>query len=247
MPTFLELSLIITFATVIALLMKLLRQPLIVGYIATGIIVGPYALNILHSQHELELFSKIGISILLFIVGLTLNPDIIREVGKTALITGIGQVVFTSVIGFLILIGLGFNPITSAYIAVALTFSSTIIILKLLTDRGDTNKLYGKISIGFLLIQDLVATLILLIVTIAGSATTSDMIGNSAIFKELGWLLIYGVGISIVLYGISKYILPRFSAVVADNQEVLFIFSIAWGLGLASLFHVIGFSIEIGA
>lgn len=249
MQIFTELSLILVLATAVSLCMRVLKQPLIVGYIATGILVGPYALNLLHSQEEMELFSKIGISILLFIVGLTLNPGIVREVGKTSAVTGIGQVFFTSVIGFFIVRMLGFDTTASLYIAIALTFSSTIIILKLLADRGDLGKLYGKISIGFLLVQDLVATIVLLGITAFGTLAsaygTADM--SSLLGAELVRLFVYGSCISVVLYCVSKYVLPRFVSYVSGNQEVLFIFSIAWGLGLASLFHYIGFSVEIGA
>lgn len=248
MTIFIELSIIIVVATVAALLMRLLRQPLIVGYILTGIVVGPYALDLLHSKEEMELFSKIGISILLFIVGLTLNPDIVREVGKTSLITGIGQVLFTSSIGFFIVYALGFGVTASLYVAIALTFSSTIIILKLLSDRGDTGKLYGKISIGFLLVQDLVATLILLFITVFGSALfVGQHLFTGAAALEILRLLFLGSIVTFILYGVSKFVLPKLSASVAGNPEVLFIFSIAWGLGLSSLFAVIGFSIEIGA
>lgn len=251
MTLFVELALIIVLAAVMAFAMRILRQPLIVGYIATGIIVGPYVLNLLHAREEMELFSTIGISILLFIVGLTLNPDIIREVGKSSAVTGIGQVIFTSVIGFFLMQFLGFDTVTSLYTALALTFSSTIIILKLLTDRGDTGKLYGKLSIGFLLIQDLVATMILLIVAIIGGmsfASDATIVQYAVVAaQQFGVLFAKGAGIAAILYMISKYILPRFSAIVAHNQEVLFIFSIAWGLGLAALFAAIGFSIEIGA
>lgn len=250
MPTFLELSAILVLATVVSLVMRLLRQPLIVGYIATGIIVGPYVLDLLHSREEMELFSKIGISILLFIVGLTLNVEIVREVGKTSLVTGLGQVLFTSVIGFFLLTMLGFDFAAAAYAAIALTFSSTIIILKLLADRGDMDKLYGKVSIGFLLVQDLVATIILLVVTAIGAISTASA-GSSSMLSvaatELLRLFLFGGLISLALYFISKYVLPKLVSFVGGNQEVLFIFSIAWGLGLASLFHIIGFSIEIGA
>lgn len=233
MPIFFELAAILAFATIVALIMRLLRQPLIVGYIATGVLVGPYALDLLHSREEMELFSKIGISILLFIVGLTLNPSIVREVGRASFVTGVGQVIFTSVIGFFIVLALGFDVVAAAYTAVALTFSSTIIILKLLTDRGDTGKLYGKISIGFLLVQDFIATLILLSVSA----------GDSGIVR----LLVSGAILTAVLYVVSRYVLPRLVMYVGGNQEVLFVFSIAWGLGLAALFQGIGFSIEIGA
>jgi len=251
MTLFAELSAIIVIAAAMAFVMRLVRQPLIVGYIATGVLVGPYALDLLHAHEEMELFSKIGISTLLFIVGLTLNPDIIREVGKSSVVTGIGQVVFTSVIGFFLLRLMGFDTVASVYVALALTFSSTIIILKLLTDRGDTGKLYGKLSIGFLLIQDLVATMILLVVAIIGGmnlATDASPLQYALLAaQQFGVLFVKGLAIAVALYFVSKYILPRFSQMVAHNQEVLFMFAIAWGLGLASLFQTIGFSIEIGA
>lgn len=243
---FTELALILVLATVVSLFVRLLRQPLIVGYIATGILVGPYALDLLHSHDEMELFSKIGISILLFIVGLTLNPEIVREVGKASAITGVGQVLFTSIIGFLLVLALGFDATAALYIAIALTFSSTIIILKLLTDRGDLGKLYGKVSLGLLLVQDVIATGVLLVVTALGSLEVAGGSGFTVVIEMIR-LCVIGTFIALVLYFVSKHVLPRLVAYVGGNQEVLFVFSIAWGLGLASIFQVVGFSIEIGA
>ncbi|KKT85287.1 MAG: Sodium/hydrogen exchanger [Parcubacteria group bacterium GW2011_GWD1_44_9] len=248
MTLFVELSLLVVVATLVSLVMKLLKQPLVVGYIAAGILVGPYAFNIIQSYEEMELFSKIGVAILLFIVGLTLNPDVMREVGRTSVVTGIGQVLFTSLVGFLIVRALGFETLTAFYIAVALTFSSTIIILKLLSDRGDTGKLYGKISIGFLLVQDVIASILILIITILGAAAiTAPAIFSGAVASEISVLLIKGALAVILLYLVSRYVLPGLSKFVAGYQEVLFIFSLAWGLGISSLFHLLGFSIEIGA
>ncbi len=209
----------------------------------SGIVVGPYVLNILHSTEAIDVFSKIGIAVLLFIVGLSLNPDTIRDTGKAALVTGLGQILFTSVIGYVLILALGFDHLTALYGSIALTFSSTIIILKLLSDKGDLGKLYGKISIGFLLVQYLVATLLLVVVPLIGLQALGGG-GLSATFADL---LLKGVGATIVLYAISKFALPHLSYFLARSQELLFLFSIAWGLGLASLFAYLGFSIEIGA
>lgn len=243
MTLFVELSIILAVTTGIAVIMRLLHQPLAVGYMVSGVVVGPYVLDIIHSTEEIELFSKIGIAVLLFIVGLSLNPDTIKETGHAAVITGIGQIAFTSVIGFGILLLLGFDELTSLYAAIALTFSSTIIILKLLSDKGDLGKLYGKISIGFLLVQDLVATALLVVVPLIGMQALSGGGVGGAFFD----LILKGLGATIVLYAISKFILPHLSFFLARSQELLFLFSIAWGLGLASLFAYLGFSIEIGA
>ena len=241
MDIFIELGFILLVTTLVSLFIRLIKQPLVIGYIISGVIVGPYVFNILKSGEQIELFSKIGISVLLFIVGLSLNPSTIKETGKASLVTGIGQIVFTSVIGFFIMIGLGFDQITSLYGATALTFSSTIIILKLLSDRGDLGKLYGKLSIGFLLVQDLVATLLLIAIPIIGASANANA---GSVFWSLA---LKGVGISILLYAFSKYILSKLFDYLARSQELLFLFSVTWGLVMAGLFYKIGFSIEIGA
>jgi Kef-type K+ transport system membrane component KefB len=242
MEIFTELSLIIAIVTVVSIIMKLLRQPLVVGYILSGILVGPYFLNIIHSTELIELFSKIGISILLFIVGLSLNPMVIKEVGKVSFLVGTAEILLTTVVGFIVAQLFGFNLISSIFIAAALSFSSTIIILKLLTDKGDINKLYSKIAIGILLVEDLVATILLLVVSTTAHSQNSSDIVNLAIS-----LLLKGLVVAVLLYVVSRYVLPRVGSFFATSQELLFLFSLAWGLGLSVVFYQIGFSIEIGA
>lgn len=240
MDLFSELSLIIFVAMLVSLLMKYLKQPLIVGYIFTGVLVGPYFLNIVQSKDTIELFSKIGITILLFIVGLNLSPQVIKEVGKVSLLTGIAQVIFTTVIGFCLALALGVDRIAAIYISIALTFSSTIIILKLLSDKGDINKLYGKIAIGFLLVQDVVATLVLLFTTSFANGE-GNMMALALLTILKGALLI---GFMII---ISQYVIPHIMKFVASSQELLFVFSLSFGLGIATFFTYFGFSVEIGA
>lgn len=241
MPAFIEFVTIVVIASLFGIAARILKQPLIVGYIAAGIIIGPHVLNVVTSTEQIELFSKIGITVLLFIVGLNLNPKVIKEVGKASLVTGVGQVLFTTMVGFGIALFLGIDRIAAIYVAIALTFSSTIIILKLLSDRGDVHKLYGKVAIGFLLVQDIIATLILMIVPIlTGKGENSAMLEIVIILLKGGWLL-FG------LYLVSEWILPKLMRFMAQSTELLFLSSIAWGLGFASLFYYIGFSIEIGA
>lgn len=244
MNIFTELSLIIVITTVVAIIIRLFRQPLVVGYIVSGIILGPYVMNVLQDTEFIELFAKIGISILLFIVGLHLSPVVIKETGRTSLIIGIGQAVLTYVLGFYIMRGLGFETTPSIYGAIALTFSSTIIVLKILSDKGDLNKLYSKMAISLLIIEDLIATMALLIISAIGA--NGDAASNGLI-GVVGLLIVKGLAAGMVLYVISKYILPRISSYLASSQELLFLFSLAWGLGMAAMFYFLGFSIEIGA
>lgn len=241
MNIFIELSILLLVTTVVTLGVKLLKQPLVVGYILAGIVTGPYFLNVLHSTHELELFSKVGIVFLLFIVGLHLNPKVIKEVGSISLVTGVGQVVFTSLIGFLLAILLGIDRLAALYVAIALTFSSTIIILKLLADKKDLQKLYAKIAIGFLLVQDVIATFVLIGVTVFTNG------GEAGLLNTLAWTLLKGLGLFVGLYLFTSLVLQKLTNYIAHSQELLFLFSLAWGTGLASLFLLLGFSIEIGA
>jgi len=239
LDVFVEISVILIIATMVAGVMRILKQPMIIGYIIAGLLLSPFFLNVIKSTDAISIFSQMGVTFLLFIVGLNLSPRVIKEVGKVSLVTGVGQVLFTSIIGYFISRTLGFSVITSLYIAVALTFSSTIIIMKLLSDKNDLDKLYGKISIGFLLVQDLIAIIILIFIS---SFSSGSSMANSL-------LLLFGKGVILIILMviISLYILPKLSEFFARSQEFLFLFSIAWGLGLATLFYLIGFSIEIGA
>lgn len=235
---FINISLVILLVFVVCFFIRLLKQPMIIGYIISGIIAGPLFFNILPEGETLSTFAEIGVSFLLFIVGIHLSPKVIKDVGKISLITGIGQVLFTSIIGYFIIVALGFSKITALYMSVALSFSSTIIIMKLLSDKEALEKLYGKISIGFLLVQDIIAIAALLIVSSLSSGNISDIIINT---------LLKGILTFVVLIPIAIYILPKFTSFFARSQEFLFLFAIAWGLGLASLFRYLGFSLEVGA
>jgi len=239
MEILIEIGLIIIITTLIAGVARLLKQPLIIGYILSGIVVGPYFLNLIKSTGTMSIFSHIGIALLLFIVGLNLSPKVIKEVGKVSSITGIGQVIFTSLIGFFICRLFGFSTITSIYIAIALTFSSTIIIMKLLSDKDDMITLYGKISIGFLIIQDLIAMLILMVI----SSTSNGFNLTNLIFGTI----LKGFGLLVIVFLVGVYVLPKITKSIAKSQEFLLLFSISWCLALASLFYYLNFSMEIGA
>lgn len=237
---FAEIGLIIAIAAGMALIMRLIKQPLIIGHILTGILVGPSLFHFIKTPETIEAFSSIGIALLLFIIGLGLNPRVIKEIGKVAAIGGIIEVLVTTMFGWCLGIIFGLNHIESLFLGVALSFSSTIIILKILSDRKEQSRLYGKIVIGFLLIEDIIAAFVLLFVTAQG--------GNDGFsIGQLGILLAKGALISIPLLYIGNKILPRFHTLVAGSQEFLFLFAIGWGFGSAALFEAVGFSLEIGA
>ena len=236
-----DLTIVISLAAFTTIVFRLLKQPPILAYILTGIILGPLTLIHINDAEAMRSLAEIGITLLLFMLGLELRFSELKSVGKISIITGIGQIVFTTVIGFLIATFLGFSQITSLYIAIALTFSSTIIIVKLLSDKRDLNSLYGKISVGFLLVQDFVA--IIALIFLSGFST-----GNNVSYNDFLIIILKAV----VLFGwvilLSKKLLPYLINKIAHSSETLFLFSLAWAFGIAAVVSspAIGFSIEIG-
>lgn len=240
---FFELTIIIVIAAVLSIFFRIIKQPSILAYILAGVLIGPLGLFNIGSTDVLHSFAQIGITLLLFLLGLELRISDLKSVGKVSLITGIGQILFTSIIGYGICLLLGFSLIASVYISIALTFSSTIIIVKLLSDKKDINSLYGKISVGFLLIQDFVAIIALILLsgfTPGNDSSISVMTFAVIIVKAV---LLFGL---IVL--LSRTILPKFMHTVSKNGELLFLFSLAWAFGMSAIFssEFVGFSIEIG-
>jgi predicted Kef-type K+ transport protein len=171
---FVEIAAILTLATLLGIVGQKLRQPLVIMFLATGILAGPSVLGIIQSYHQIELLAHIGIALLLFIVGLKLDLHLIRTTGPVALATGLGQIIFTSIIGFVIATALNMSFLTAAYVSVALTFSSTIIIVKLLSDKKEIDSLHGQIAIGFLIVQDIAAILALVGLTTFGSSVAEE-------------------------------------------------------------------------
>ncbi|MDP2174427.1 MAG: cation:proton antiporter [Bacteroidota bacterium] len=238
---FYEFAIILTLAALLGVVGKALKQPLIVMFIALGILVGPSVLDVVKSQENIHLLADIGIAILLFIVGLKLDLRIIKSVGKIALLTGLGQVVFTSLFGFIIGLALGYTPLHSFYIAVALTFSSTIIIVKLLSDKKEIDSLHGQIAIGFLIVQDIVVILVMIVLSAIQKG------GETSLTQDIIRTIISGVGLMGFTLISMKWILPRLTTYLAKSQELLTLFAIAWAVLLASVGDLIGFSGEVGA
>lgn len=239
--SFYEFAAILGIAAAVALIGRFLKQPLIVSFIAVGLIVGPYGIDLLESIDKIELFSEMGITVLLFVVGLKLDVTLIQSTGRVALFSGLGQVIFTSVFGYFIGIALGFEPVISLYIAVALTFSSTIIIVKLLSDKKEIQSLHGQISIGFLIVQDIVVVLAMIVLTAMGTTT------EYTVWEEIIIVILKGIGLVVLVLLLMRYVLPRVTSLMARTPELLVLFAITWAIGLAAFSDFLDFSKEVGA
>lgn len=129
-----------------------LRQPVLIAYIVVGIIASPAVLGLVAAHEPINLLAHVGVAVLLFLVGLKLDLQHVRHIGPVALATGLGQLAFTIVLGFGILMLMERPMLEALYVAVALTFSSTIIVVKLLSDKREMDSLHGRIAVGFLIV-----------------------------------------------------------------------------------------------
>lgn len=238
-------------ATGMMLLARCLRIPGIVTYIITGLLLGPVGLNLLapvaghgNSYSGVAVIAEMGIVLLLFLVGLELSLDKIRAVGKVAVAAGIGQVIFTAAIGFVLTLLLGFNTMEAVFLATALTFSSTVVVVKLLDQKKHLHKLYGRIAVGIFLVQDLVVVVVLTFLTGLGdpqSATFSSLAGGiGRSFLGMGIMLIFA------LFA-SRYLLARPMAWAASSAETTVIWSLTWCFAFVVASEKLSLSPEIGA
>lgn len=241
---FYELTALLLAAMVIGVVSLLLRQPMIVSFIIVGILVSPNFLGIVQSYEHIELLAELGIAVLLFLVGLKLDLQLIKKLGLVSLATGVGQVLFTALFGYLIAIALGMSMISAIYVGVALTFSSTIIIVKLLSDKREVDSLYGRIAIGFLIVQDIIVVLAMIVLSAVGLGVDTSTISD--IWGHLSMLALYALVFSILLWLFIRYIANSLVGSIAHSPELLIICSIGWAALLASLGHYFGFSKELG-
>jgi Kef-type K+ transport system membrane component KefB len=240
---FLDLTVIICLAAVLSLVFKFLKQPAILAYILTGIIIGSFHLFQSSNQDTLQTMSQIGVTLLLFMVGLEIKVSELFSLGKSLLIAAVGQIGLTILGGFAIATFFGFDLMSSFYIAMALTFSSTIIVVKILSDKREMHALYAKFAVGILLAQDIVAIALLMLLSgVSANTQGLDTLMNVILILIKGGIL---VGIVTLL---SRHFFPRFIESIAKSSETLFLVSLAWVFGLAAIVSspYVGFSIEIG-
>ncbi|HOD87038.1 MAG TPA: cation:proton antiporter [bacterium] len=236
---FLQLSTILAITVSVAFFVRLAKQPLLVAYIIAGIIGGPLLLNILPAEEPMyHAFANFGVVLLLFIIGLDLNFSYLKKIGKEAVI--IGGLQFLLNFGMLLPLArsFGLSWQGAIFLALASCFSSTIVVLKILNDKQDEEVVYGRYTIGLMLVQDLISIIILLYL----SFSSSDVLVGSSF-----WFIIKALAVIAGIILMAKYVLPEFLNKISSSGEFLFIFTIAWCFGVASLLLWSGFSLEVGA
>ena len=235
---FQEVAAVLTGATIIGLIGVILRQPLIVSFIIAGLVAGSGVIGVSKSLETIDVLAEVGIALLLFMVGLKLDLKLITSLGKVAVATGLGQIVFTTIFGWLLCFVLGLDWIASLYVAVALTFSSTIIVVKLLSDKREIDSLHGRIALGFLIVQDLA-------VVAAMVALSAFGIGGG----HGGSMLTLAIGAPVMLVVMAifmKFVAERLVRRMGSAPELLVTFGIAWAVLIAAVAEWLGFGKELG-
>lgn len=233
MDLWFDLTFVIIAAGLVSWLSNLLKQPILTAYILTGLILSPVALNLIKPSAVLDLFAELGLALLLFLVGLQMNFKVLKHIGKPALITGLAQLIFTTIFGLFLAKILGFSNLVSFYLGLALAFSSTAIIVKLLSDAKLLHSLIGHISVGYLLVQDFVALLALIFLT---------QINDTANIFIKSLLLLLGTFL-VGEFLVNKLILRK----LTKTHEVHFLLTLAWLFGVVSLYKSFEIPFEVGA
>ncbi len=243
-PILRDLGYVVVSAAAALFLMRPLRIPPLVAYMAAGLVAGPLT-GVLRVSPALELLSELGIALLLFLVGLELRFDKLRDIGRPAAVAGALQVGLTVLLAVPLAMALGFDSTEALFLALAVAFSSTVVVVKLLDRTGDLGALHGRLSIGVLLVQDVLVAVVLTLVS--GFAAAGGVAGLAPVGWELAKALLAMVGLALAAAAAARYVLPRLFAWLAESPEALFVASLTWVflfiLGAEAL-HV---SVELGA
>ena len=241
----LNLGFIVITAAGFAFLGKLVKMPSIVAYIIAGMVLGP-GLGIVQLDHSLELISELGIALLLFLVGLELSLQKIKDLGRVAIILGGLQVPMTAAGAYVISTLMGFSVVECVFLAATVTFSSTVVVIKLLDQKGATSRLFGRIAISLFLAQDIVVIIGLTILSGLGSGG-DEPFEMVTLTKSLGIAFAGMVILLLVSLFASRCVLPKPFAWASRSPDTVFIWALCWCFLIVLLAHQFHLSVEIGA
>lgn len=235
-----SLALIVVVAALLALLSRKLRQPTVIAYIVTGLLLGSTGLGLISTSPATQLLSELGLAFLLFLIGLEIRLEEIKEILKPTLVIAVSQMALVAVAGYGTAKLLRFTGIEAVIIAAAAMYSSTAVVVKLLADKDEITTLPGKIDVGILLVEDLAVVLILAVIE-TGAATPAKLVFSLA---EIAAMV---AAIGSLSYLSSRYLLPRVFHEISENRHAFFIHGVAWLFVMITVAAELGISTEIGA
>jgi Kef-type K+ transport system membrane component KefB len=238
---FLDIGVVVIVATAFALLARAFKQPPLIGYILTGIVLGPLGTQMIGNQDVFNGMKEIGLALLLFMVGLEMDWSKAKQQLSSTLVLGIAQIVASFTVGMLLASLTKQSLIFGVYISLSLAFASTVIVVKVLSESRDLNSLHGRLSVSILLFQDLAA--IVSFAILGGMSQASSLSVGSLI----SLLILKLLAIVVIIWFITGHFLPGLFARIAHSNELLFLSSLAWCFVLSLTLEMLGFPLEIGA
>jgi Kef-type K+ transport system membrane component KefB len=238
------LTVVLVLAALGAALARFFRQPALLAYLAVGLALPWLGIfDVTNHKETLTLFSDLGLMFLLFLVGLEMNIHSVRQIGRDSFLLGFGQLLFTWVGGFFIALLFSFSTPESFFIGLAFALSSTVLAVGLLAEKKDQSSLYGKLSVGMLLVQDFLVVLVLVLLSgFPKEMTVLSLAGLGSLF----FVLLKGIALFVFAFLLGKRIIPFVFERVARSEELVFVVSLAWVFLIAVLTELLGFSIAIG-
>ncbi len=236
-----DFALLLITATLLAFFARKTNQPTIIAYIATGLVLGPVMLNVVTESQLIELMSELGLGFLLFLLGIEMNLEEIKEILRPVTNIAILQTILQTSLAFIVPLVLGFTMIETIVIALCTVFGATPVIVKLLTDKDEITSLPGKIDVGVLILQDIYLVIILALFS-AGTLTDPQVVGTTLVKIFVMMSLIGGL-----TFLLSRYVLPDLFKKVAESQHAFFIHGIALAFVFISLSLYLDLSVEVGA
>ncbi len=240
---FVQLAIILGISSLLGYVVVKFKLPLLIAYLVGGLLIASSAIFDPRASEVLHFLPEIGIAFVLFLVGMELDLREIKDLGKPIILAGLLQIIITTIAGATIANLLGFGMMESWYLGVGLAFSSTILVVKLLIDKKDVGALYGKLAVGILLLEDLLAVALLVFLTVSSSFLG---LGLQQAFPILTLILKAALLFGLAL-AFSRFILPVVFKAVARQNELLFITALAWCFIFISFAIFLGFSVVIGA
>jgi Kef-type K+ transport system membrane component KefB len=230
----------VVIAAALAIIFRRFNQPTVTAYILTGIILGPALFNITSNSESVQLFSELGLAFLLFLIGLEMDVDDVREILRPTLLIGLVQMVFMFGSGLLIGQLVGFTFIQSVFSGIFLMFSSTAVVVKMLSDKDQITSLPGRLNVSILLLQDVVVVLMLAVLNTGVSSFSSFALGIS----ETIVFILFAAAFSVFS---SKYLLKHLFNSYAEEKHGFLIYAVAWLFIFIEISQILNFSVEIGA
>ncbi len=232
---FWDIGILMVAASVFAHIARIFRQPLILGYLFTGILIGPFGYGLIAEKEVIRTLSEFGIAFLLFIVGLELDLTKLRDLGFGPFAAAVGKSLALFGFGFLIAAFFGFSTTAAVYLGLVCAFSSTMIVIKLLSDKRELDTLHGRMMIGILIVEDVLAVLAL------------SVLSSPAGFAEVTASVLKGLGLFSIAIVLSRFIVPTIFRYIAGSHELIFVTALALVFSFSFIADISGFSIAIGS